>query len=498
MAGAINTSETGSQSARGWDRPFGQSIRWLDQLLADRASFDLQRRFPHLSAMRTLLPAQARLLRRAAALLGIAGLSAPLLVPLGATALLFIAFALLTFWRIVMILVSLTLGRTHRSTTASPASPSYASDRTPGGYRPIYTVMVALYQEAAAVPGLSAALCALDWPQTRLDVLILMEEDDLETITAAEKVHWPMGTRRLVLPKGTPQTKPRALNFGLQHAKGRYVCIYDAEDLPAPSQLKAAHAAFETGPDRVACVQAPLVAYNRGQSWLAAHWSLEYAIQFSRLVPAQAALGLPILLGGTSNHFDAACLRAIGAWDAWNVTEDADLGIRLAKLGHATVTIDAPTHEEAPESLRIWIAQRSRWLKGFIVTWFVTMRRPKEALHRLGWTGLLTVQAGLLGTVLTSLAHAPLLAWCAISIAMGNAGWITAGLIVLFSGYAATFLAGLSVPVWAGRPSFFTLVTLPLYWPLHSLAVIRAIYGIFHAPAFWAKTPHGLTRAVAT
>lgn len=434
--------------------------------------------------MRALLPRQGLWLRRIAAILGIAGIIAPLVILLGTTGILFAGFAALTLWRIAIITFSFALKRPN---TQPPA---------PTGYLPIYTVMVALYDEAAAVPGLAKALCALDWPETRLDVLILMEQGDGVTQAAAAAVRWPAGTRRLVLPPGSPQTKPRALNFGLHHARGRYVCIYDAEDRPGPSQLKAAFAAFEHAPDPLACVQAPLVAFNRRQSWIAAHWSLEYAIQFSRLLPAQARLGLPILLGGTSNHFDAQVLRQLGAWDAWNVTEDADLGIRIARLGYGTTTIDVPTLEEAPETLGVWTAQRSRWLKGFIVTWLVLMRNPAESRRRLGLGGLLTVHAGLLGTVLTSLAHAPLLAWCAASLAMGNAGWVGAGLAVLFAGYGATFVAGLAAPPWAGRPRLTTLLTLPFYWPLHSIAAIRAIYGLFHAPSFWAKTPHGLTQAV--
>lgn len=460
------------------------SGNWLARRFADRASLDLAQRFPHFSAMQALLPAQGRLLRRLAAALGILGLAAPVLIVLGVTGLLFLGFAALTFWRIALLVASFSL----RAGTVPPPVPS--------GYLPIYTVMVALYREDGAIPGLAAALSAIDWPATRLEVLLLMEEADTLTQAAVARADWPAGTRRLVVPPGRPQTKPRALNFGLQHVRGRHVCIFDAEDRPHPQQLRAAFAAFEAGPDRVACVQAPLVAFNRGESWLAAQWSLEYAIQFSRLLPTQARLGLPMLLGGTSNHFETATLRALGAWDAWNVTEDADLGLRMARFGHASTTIDLPTLEEAPETLGVWLAQRSRWLKGFIVTWLVLMRDPRQSLQRLGWGGLLSVQAGLLGTVLTSLAHAPLLAWCLASLAMGDAGWVCAGLLVLFAGYGATFIAGLTVPNWAGRPGLLTLLTLPFYWPLHSLAAIRAVYGLFHAPAFWAKTPHGLTRAV--
>ncbi|MEL6285538.1 MAG: glycosyltransferase family 2 protein [Pseudomonadota bacterium] len=459
------------------------STVWLSTLFAERASLDLPRRAPHFSAMSALVPGQGILLARIGVIVGLTGIIAPLLFFLSLTGVLFIGFAGLTLWRIALLIVSFT--PTGKSTRPLPKP----------DYLPIYSIMVPLFREAAAVGGLAQSLCQMDWPATRLDLLILMEQDDPDTHAAAEAATWPEGTRLVILPPGRPQTKPRALNFGLQLARGRYVCIYDAEDRPLPGQLKAAFDAFRGAIDPVACVQVPLVAFNRNQSWLAGQWALEYAVQFTRLLPAQARLGLPLLLGGTSNHFDAAILRQLGAWDAWNVTEDADLGVRLARLGYRADMIGVPTLEEAPETMGVWVAQRSRWLKGFLMTWLVMMRRPRTAIQRLGVSGFMTLQAGLMGTVLTSLAHAPLLFWCGASLLAGNMGWVVAGLLVLFAGYGATFLAGLAVPGWAGRPRLSVLLTLPFYWPLHTFAAARAVYGVFHAPAFWAKTPHGLTKA---
>jgi len=190
-----------------------------------------------------------------------------------------------------------------------------------------------------------------------------------------------------VVPPGLPRTKPRALNYGLARARGEFVVVNDAECRPHPDQLKAAVRAFRAAGKRLACVQAPLVG-DGARGWIAGQRALEYAVQFGRLLPAQARLGLPIAPGGTSNHFRRRALTSAGGWDAWNVTEDADLGLRLARTGWRVGMIATPTQEAPPEALLVWINQRSCWLKGFLQTWLVVMRRPRAAMREMGWRGL--------------------------------------------------------------------------------------------------------------
>jgi glycosyltransferase XagB len=184
----------------------------------------------------------------------------------------------------------------------------------------------------------------------------------------------------IVVPCGLPQTKPRALNYALCFARGSLLTIYDAEDIPDPRQLRRAAAAFAVLPQDTACLQAELVFDNANENWLTRQFTIEYAMLFGMILPALAAHRLPLPLGGTSNHFRIDALRRAGAWDAYNVTEDADLGIRLARLGFDTDTITSCTYEEANVSLRNWMRQRTRWMKGFLATWLVHMREPLAAL----------------------------------------------------------------------------------------------------------------------
>ena len=194
-------------------------------------------------------------------------------------------------------------------------------------------------------------MSALNWPSDRLDIQILLEADDLATIAAAGQAAFPPNTRLQRVPAGGPRTKPNALNFGLSEAIGHYITIYDAEDIPHPDQLRAADQAFRTAPRDLVCVQAPLIG-DPQRSWIGAQWALEYAVQFGLLLPSLALYRMPLLIGGTSNHFRKDALQALGGWDSWNVTEDADLGMRIARAGLACGTISRPTFEDTPGAVR--------------------------------------------------------------------------------------------------------------------------------------------------
>ncbi|MEO1476357.1 MAG: glycosyltransferase [Pseudomonadota bacterium] len=363
----------------------------------------------------------------------------------------------------------------------------------PAGDWPVYTVLLPLFKEAASVPNLVDALKRLDYPIDCLNVIFLTEESDTETRQALRAEALPATWTVLTLPDGVPRTKPRALNVGLARSRGRFLTVYDAEDRPHPQQLKASVAAFEADPaGDLGCVQAPLRAHNASRSWIAGHWGLEYDIHFGLIVPALAQADLPIALGGTSNHFRVDVLKACGGWDAWNVTEDADLGLRLARLGWRISVIAPPTLEEAPEQLGIWTAQRSRWIKGYIQTWGVLMARPSEALHDIGLRGFLSIQLLLGGAILSACLHGPLLAWCLASLVVPGMGVGVSSLLIIGLGYLISAWAAFLAP---GRRSrrWLLVLTLPIYWPLLSIAAARAIVELFRSPYSWAKTPHGLT-----
>ena len=233
---------------------------------------------------------------------------------------------------------------------------------------PTYAVLVALYDEAAVVPGLVEALAAFDYPESRLAIRLVVEEKDLVTQTAIRTVQLPPHIEMLVVPDGRPRTKPRALNYALSRTAGEFVVIYDAEDLPEPDQLLRALDGFAKAPAGTGCLQARLNIVNYDDSWLSRQFTIEYTALFDCMLPTLERHGIPIPLGGTSNHFRRTALEAALAWDPYNVTEDADLGIRFARFGMRVGVIASTTWEEAPTTFRIWLGQRTRWLKGWMQT----------------------------------------------------------------------------------------------------------------------------------
>ncbi|MDB5626777.1 MAG: glycosyl transferase, family 2, partial [Tardiphaga sp.] len=226
-------------------------------------------------------------------------------------------------------------------------------------------MIVALYREDRSVPQLLNALDALDYPREKLDIILAVEADDVATRFAIRRFGAPH-LRVIVAPDVGPRTKPKALNCALPFARGSVIAVFDAEDQPDPGQLRAAIEALRTGGSDVACAQASLCIHNVTDSLFTRMFAAEYAGQFDKVLPGLTEMALPLPLGGTSNHFRADALRAVGGWDAWNVTEDADLGLRLARFGYRAVTFASTTREEAPIRFMPWLKQRSRWMKGWM------------------------------------------------------------------------------------------------------------------------------------
>jgi cellulose synthase/poly-beta-1,6-N-acetylglucosamine synthase-like glycosyltransferase len=279
------------------------------------------------------------------------------------------------------------------------------------------------------------------------------------------------------------------LNYALATARGAFVTVFDAEDRPHPDQLLHALGAFAAGGDRLGALQAPILIDNSGANWLTRQFA-EYALQFLGAVPLLTRLGLTPPLGGTSNHFRREALDDVVAWDPFNVTEDADLGFRLACRGWAIGAIAAPTYEGAPVHLRQWINQRSRWIKGYLQTWIVLMRRPKRALHELGLPSFVAAQLILLGGSFSALAHAPFTLWLAWSALHGEAP--AAYWILCMAGVAAGFLTSLQAAAAARDLGLgWAALTAPLYWLLGFPAAAKALFELVARPHYWDKTAHG-------
>jgi glycosyltransferase involved in cell wall biosynthesis len=370
---------------------------------------------------------------------------------------------------------------------------------------PIYTVLVPLFREAKVLGALVENLRRLDYPATKLDIKLILEEVDSETIEAAHAHDLPGNFEIVVVPELQPRTKPKALNYALPLARGDYLVIYDAEDRPERDQLTKALAAFREGPPNLACVQARLNLYNASETWFTKQFAIEYCALFDGMLPMLARHDLPIPLGGTSNHFRVSALKWLMAWDPYNVTEDADLGTRLARSGYRCGVLHSTTFEEAPLSFMPWLRQRTRWLKGFVRTYLVHLRSPLKLWRELGPRGFLAFQVMIGGTVLSALIHPWFYGLVLLDLVRGEflarpesmlgvPFWVlAAGNFVV--GYAAAMGLGyLTVRARGFKPLLRQVALMPVYWLLVSAAAYRALWQFVTARFTWEKTEHGVTR----
>jgi len=373
------------------------------------------------------------------------------------------------------------------------------------GELPRYTILVPLHDEPAILPILAGALDRLDYPKPLLDIKLIMEADDQATLAAARALNLADRYDFVLVPPSHPRTKPKACNYALPLARGDLLVIFDAEDKPESDQLRKAATLFREAPPDLACVQARLNFYNAEENWLTRMFALDYALWFDFLLPGLERLNIPLPLGGTSNHFRTVALREVLAWDPYNVTEDADLGIRLRRRGWRVGTLDSTTFEEATCQAGNWLRQRTRWLKGYIQTWAVHMRAPRDLWRRLGPVGFLGFQFFIGGTVLSSLLNPVVWGTCAWWLATASGAldalfpsfvlaasllaWLVGNSIFLYLAMIAPFRRNwYDLAPWA--------LTATPYWALISLAGYRALCQYFRRPFLWEKTRHGTSRKV--
>jgi len=377
------------------------------------------------------------------------------------------------------------------------------------GELPFYTILVPVYKEKEVIQQLLRGLSKLDYPKDRMEILILLEEDDKETIESVEKTLKNPALKEynfipIVVPNYQPKTKPKACNYGLIFSRGKYLVIYDAEDIPEPNQLKLSVSAFKIFPEKYICFQAHLNYYNTSQNFLTKMFTLEYSYWFDYMLPGLSKFNLPIPLGGTSNHFRTEKLFELGGWDPYNTTEDADLGMRAYLNGYKIGVIDSTTYEEANSKIGNWIRQRSRWIKGYMQTWLVYMREPTKLIKNSGFKGFLSFNMLVGGTSFIFLVNPILwlifIYWlitrtelirplfppevyyiALINLTLGNFLAIYLNLLPIFKRRLYTLL-----------PYAFLN---PVYWILHSIAAYKALWQLFTKPYYWEKTQHGLSKA---
>lgn len=370
---------------------------------------------------------------------------------------------------------------------------------------PVYSVFVPMFRETKIIEQTIAALRALDYPAAKLDIKLIVELEDKALHKSLEDMRLPSHMEVIVVPKLEPQTKPRALSYALPFVRGELLAVYDAEDVPAADQLRLIAGAFALAPKTVACLQAQLGYYNRNENWLARQAAIECAFQFKLLFPKLAKFGAPLLFAGASSHYRTATLRHVGGFDPHNVARDSGLSLRLARFGFRTVLFPSPTREEATTRLGAWMAQRIRWTRGMLQTAIVNSRSPLRMYRELGARSFLLTQIATSMTLIAALAHPLFLLWVASSAILLLLGLPAPGRLWLFLqslyvivaafAFVATMMAAVRTSLTLGRGAWIvTILTLPLYWLLISIASWVAVVHYFSGVTRWAKTQHGVSR----
>lgn len=473
----------------------------LARALPDTTRQRMERRVPEALSCRTW-PGGATVGAAMVPVLGIVGLALTLAPAVAWTVLTALALCALV---ILSALKTAACVAVHRRPAAHDA-PDIIPLRRPFGRLPVVSLLVPLHDEARIAETLVARLSRLRYPKPLLDICLTVEESDRKTRMAVAATPLPAEMRVIVVPDGALKTKPRALNFALDHVRGSIVGVYDAEDAPDPDQIDRVVDRFRTSAPHVACLQGRLSFYNTGDNWLSRCFTIDYAMWFAIVLPGLSRLGLPVPLGGTTLFFRRSILEDLGAWDAHNVTEDADLGIRLARRGYRTDLIDTTTQEEANAWVWPWIRQRSRWLKGYLMTYATHMRAPRVLWRDLGPRGFLAFQVLFLVTLVQMLLAPVLWTWWAVPFVAahplhpfaGTPGfWVATGLMIA-SGALNLTIATLALRRTGLKRLLPWALTLTPYLMLASVALAKALVEMAVRPFFWDKTAHGVSKAALT
>lgn len=448
------------------------------------------------SAIRTILPWQQILILTIISVLFISFVKSPI-----ATATVFVAAITIIYFLDVLFNMFLIAKSLHFPPELSftPEQIAAIDDKN----LPIYTILCPMYRESAVLPDFVKSMAGMDWPKDKLEVLLLLEEDDQVTIDAAKKMDLPKYIKTLVVPHSFPKTKPKACNYGLCHSHGKYLVIYDAEDQPEPSQLKKAYLGFQQTGERVACLQAKLNYFNPNHNLLTRLFTSEYSLWFDVTLPGMQSIETNIPLGGTSNHFRTEILKELRGWDAFNVTEDADLGARLFKLGFRTAIIDSTTLEEANSKVGNWFRQRSRWIKGYMQTFLVHNRHPLKFIKSHGIHAFIfqltmggKIAFMIINPLLWLITFSYFLLYRFIGPTIESLYPSVIFYMAAFSLVVGNFLYLYYYMIGCAKRGHWHLIKyvyiIPVYWLMISIAALKAAYQLITKPHYWEKTTHGL------
>jgi glycosyltransferase XagB len=471
----------------------------FSEALSQHAVFDLAEYDPEMSAKQVVTFGQAGVAYAFLTALLIALAVSPF------TALIGLSIAMSVFYLGNFVLRAVLVAAGGGRSAAADHEIAMAARQLRAEELPVFTVLVPVFRESESLPHLADALRRLDYPLGKLDIKIVLEAGDHATIAVARRLGLEGVFELIVVPPSQPQTKPKACNYALRFARGEFLVVYDAEDRPEPDQLRKVVAAFRRAPANTACLQCRLNYYNVRENWLTRMFTLDYSLWFDEMLPGLERLGLPIPLGGTSNHFKIDVLRELHGWDPFNVTEDADLGIRLAQKGYRVGVVDSTTFEEASCHVHNWIRQRSRWIKGYMQTVLVHTRRPLDLICTVGPLGALgftffiggTVVAGIINPIFWILYVFWLAAlWSGFDPAFPRL-LLFISLFNLLAGNGAFVYLGMLAPIRRGLLELIPYsLTVSGYWMLMSIAAYKALWQLIRKPFYWEKTKHGVSRHV--
>jgi len=368
---------------------------------------------------------------------------------------------------------------------------------------PIYTIHLPVYKEDKLIKKLIWNLQSIDYPREKLDIKLLIEEDDDKTLNAVRDLDFPAIFEVIVVPFHMPKTKPKACNYGLHFSRGKYLTIYDAEDIPDTDQLKKVVSLFGKLPENFICIQCALNYFNRNENFLTRMFTLEYSYWFDYMLPGLDTLDIPIPLGGTSNHFKLSKLLDLKGWDPFNVTEDADLGVRAYAKGYKVAVVNSTTYEEANNDFFNWIRQRSRWIKGYMQTFLVHMRNPAALVKKVGWKGFIGFNFFIGATPVMFLLYPILLlifvcyvVFDLTSIRILFPDWVL--FISIFNLMVGNILMIYVNMMAVFKRRFYELILYaianPIYWLMHSISAYKGLYQLIVKPFYWEKTNHGLSK----
>src|ERR1700761_3687731 len=368
---------------------------------------------------------------------------------------------------------------------------------------PIYTILLPVYKEDKLIKKLIWNLQSIDYPREKLDIKLVIEEDDDKTLNAVRNLDFPAIFEVIVVPYHMPKTKPKACNYALHFSKGKYLTIYDAEDIPDTDQLKKVVAMFNKLPDNFIVIQCALNYFNRNENFLTRMFTLEYSYWFDYMLTGLDTFDIPIPLGGTSNHFKFDYLMELGGWDPFNVTEDADLGVRAYAKGHKIAIVNSTTYEEANTDPLNWIRQRSRWIKGYMQTYLVHMRNPVKLIKKIGWRGFLGFNFFIGATPVTFLVYPLLLAifLCYVIFDLSSIKAYFPDWVLFMSIF--NLMVGNILMIYVNMMAVFKrryyelilfAIANPIYWLMHSISAYKGLYQLIVKPFYWEKTNHGLSK----